>query len=450
MVKNKKGVSLKIFALIVALASILISVSMIISVAYLAQTNHRVRESTLEYITWKDTALDLKVGSDELTNEVRAFVVTDEKVYMDKYFFEADSQRREEAVATIKKYLDGTPVYIHLEKSLKASIELMNIEYHSMRLMVDVIGLDITSPDIREEVRSYVLTDEEKALDLDSKHNRAINLVFNDTYSEYKNTIVTGVQEAVSTIDNLMERNIIDASNFMQKTVLVQQILTIISILFTIGLLFLLYFHVLKPIENAVKALSEGHDVRIKGIKEYRVFGETYNKIRAERNLHEEKLIYLAEHDRLTGLFNRSGYDKVYNNISLDGTIFALVDVDKFKEVNDRYGHATGDKVLKQVSKLLMDTFKGEREYIFRIGGDEFAVIAEKDEENIDTFIDKCRKLNETLSNTKKEAKISLSIGIAIGNDFDTTDTLFKKADKAMYVTKENGRAGLSVYKENK
>ena len=83
-----------------------------------------------------------------------------------------------------------------------------------------------------------------------------------------------------------------------------------------------------------------------------------------------------AEHDSLTDLLNRGSFDKILKIYEANGSSFALIiiDVDSFKSINDTYGHAEGDAILKSVAALLVNAFRSV-DYVFRIGGDEFAVI---------------------------------------------------------------------------
>ena len=93
--------------------------------------------------------------------------------------------------------------------------------------------------------------------------------------------------------------------------------------------------------------------------------------------------------------------------------------------------------------------FNDDNSYAFRIGGDEFAIIIENADYSLnDTVIEKCRQLDEELS--KKKGNLpgtTLSIGVAHGEENDTRDTLFKKADKALYKVKNEGKADVNLYK---
>ncbi len=452
-----KGLSLKFIGWVTTLIAAIVSAVLVVSLINLGTTYHKVTTSTAEYIAWKDTAMDLSSGSDELTNDVRAYVVTGQSRYRDAYFTEAATGRRERAVETIKGYLAETTVYNDLQTALDTSIELMNDEYHAMRLMVGWAQEDLNT--VPDEVARYQLTSEEEALIEEGKtddlkkeeiQDRATEIVYGDNYAASKSIILGNVDKAVSTLDGMLQNSVLESSNQMKLIIVLQSIFIAINIIFVASALILMYFYLLRPIQDAVGHLNNDENVEIKSVKEYRFLAWTYNQIREQNRHHKESLLYQAEHDKLTGLLNRTGYDDVYQKISLDHTLFILLDIDKFKDVNDEYGHAAGDKVLKRVSDTMIFYFHGDSTHVFRIGGDEFAIITENSsEEMVNETASRCAQMNKELKGGSKQLQISLSIGIALGNALDTTDTLFKKADLALYHTKNSGRGRVTVFDES-
>ena len=127
-----------------------------------------------------------------------------------------------------------------------------------------------------------------------------------------------------------------------------------------------------------------------------------------------------------------------------------MIDLDHFKDVNDTFGHAAGDKLLEDVGKVLNDSFKG-RDIVGRMGGDEFMIFmtdikSENDAVSISTRLNKM--LTKRIVKTQGEVTISASIGIAICDSKMTEfEALFKRADEALYKTKKNGRNGNTLYK---
>ena len=151
----------------------------------------------------------------------------------------------------------------------------------------------------------------------------------------------------------------------------------------------------------------------------------------------------------MTELLNRGSYEKVLAIYEKGEVPFALilVDVDIFKSVNDTYGHAVGDEILKKVSRLLKDAFQSIY-YVCRIGGDEFAVVMVDVISNLQyTVEDKITSINKELAKVEENLPaISLSVGVAFSDRENPGENIFKDADKALYYIKEHGKSGCGFY----
>ncbi|MBO6240023.1 MAG: GGDEF domain-containing protein [Butyrivibrio sp.] len=156
-----------------------------------------------------------------------------------------------------------------------------------------------------------------------------------------------------------------------------------------------------------------------------------------------DKLKFLAETDQLTGINNRgSGEKKIRDLLQQNiGGLFFLFDVDKFKEVNDNYGHDVGDEVLIGIAEKMVRVFR-DKDIVMRLGGDEFAaympgVYSREDGELImKRLIDSIHNLNiERLS----DRKIDISVGAAIYYPTDSFSfgELYKRADNSAYKSKK-------------
>lgn len=172
----------------------------------------------------------------------------------------------------------------------------------------------------------------------------------------------------------------------------------------------------------------------------------------------DEKLYFYANHDVLTNLANRVQFEShLKNTIEFSKrkeTKIALffIDLDKFKDVNDTYGHTMGDEMLKTIAKRLNQSIRKE-DFIARLGGDEFVLII-KDVKNSEDMITLADKLNENIKEpiviNDKVFFMTLSIGISIfPDDGKNNEDLIKHADAAMYEVKENGRNGCKLYNQN-
>lgn len=178
--------------------------------------------------------------------------------------------------------------------------------------------------------------------------------------------------------------------------------------------------------------------------------GRAAEALYVARDITEERLLKdQAEHDSMTGVLNRRGFDQILESMEKDKKEFALIlaDVDNFKSVNDTYGHEVGDVILKRVSKLLAESFRSI-DHVCRIGGDEFAVIMLNVTGNLGYKIeDKIGEINRQLAICDENVPaVSLSAGAAFMDRENPGESLFKDADRALYYVKEHGRRGCHIY----
>lgn len=162
-----------------------------------------------------------------------------------------------------------------------------------------------------------------------------------------------------------------------------------------------------------------------------------------------EKLEYLANKDVLTDINNRRAFDlkleKIINSHEqFEREIYVILfDVDLFKEINDTYGHSTGDRVLNEIAsglKLLLNM-----ESLFsRWGGDEFAIIFYGSREEVIFIVKELNKLLKEITIDKNEA-VTVSIGITKILTTDTMNKVFKRVDEGLYKSKSEGRNKYSI-----
>lgn len=159
----------------------------------------------------------------------------------------------------------------------------------------------------------------------------------------------------------------------------------------------------------------------------------------------EKTLKKLATVDSLTEIYNRYKIDDAIN-IQIaryqrykEPFSILMFDIDYFKDVNDRYGHDVGDKVLKALSQLISSNIR-VTDMVGRWGGEEFIVILEDTKkEEAYMIAQKLRKLVEAYI-IEDKYHITISIGVAEYEEGDSREDLVKKADEALYRAKENGR----------
>jgi diguanylate cyclase (GGDEF)-like protein len=162
-----------------------------------------------------------------------------------------------------------------------------------------------------------------------------------------------------------------------------------------------------------------------------------------KRKEEESELLRLATQDHLTELSNRKVFDenlgmsiKQAKRYNRQGAVL-YIDLDKFKDINDNYGHKAGDCILKEVGKALKEVFR-ETDTVSRIGGDEFAIIMNEvdcteAQRKAGMIEDKIKKIRITAHG--KEVSVTASMGVQIFNGINcpSEEDIVEGADKAMY-----------------
>ncbi len=161
--------------------------------------------------------------------------------------------------------------------------------------------------------------------------------------------------------------------------------------------------------------------------------------------------------DPMTGLLNKASSQEEIDILARDNIgALMMIDLDSFKPVNDIYGHDMGDKVLIRFSEIIRSAIRST-DLAGRMGGDEFVVFC-KNINNEEVIADKSKWINEQILLSAKELMgqdMTIPLGASIGCAFAPDDgkdflTLFKKADKALYDVKQNGKHGYKIFSDPK
>ncbi|ODT73032.1 MAG: hypothetical protein ABS75_02185 [Pelagibacterium sp. SCN 63-23] len=161
---------------------------------------------------------------------------------------------------------------------------------------------------------------------------------------------------------------------------------------------------------------------------------DTVDQLRAEAN-----------HDYLTGLLNRRGFEAAINRTLIlngdAGAALLVADIDDFKQINDRFGHKTGDQVIAAVAKVLLD--HGKAKFAARVGGEEYALFYQHgDYSALHRHAEAIRMAMRQLviSGLPETHKLTLSIGLHGRRQGETLSEMLTEADRALYKAKANGK----------
>ncbi len=248
-----------------------------------------------------------------------------------------------------------------------------------------------------------------------------------------------------------------DIRPMLRKIVVAFLVVLFFSILYTV----IVTYRIVRPLRQltaAAEKLSDGVTgakvdiVQVNSKDEIgtlsRVFKSTYEKI-------QEYTAYinaLAYRDALTGIKNSTSYSEaikeINKEINLDNPQFGVLvaDINNLKETNDKYGHDVGNELIIHTAKILNGTFKNSS--VFRIGGDEFAVILKgRDYENYRALLE---DLDDTVSHdciSEEEIPVSVARGVALYNpEIDAVyEDVFTKADHAMYLNKQETKNSAKI-----
>ncbi|MBV5321251.1 MAG: GGDEF domain-containing protein [Sulfuricurvum sp.] len=238
------------------------------------------------------------------------------------------------------------------------------------------------------------------------------------------------------------------SSTYVFKIIVAIFIVTLFSISFVLYIMLKRQF--INPLDNFVDQVDSvvtKHNLRKEivlntSIAELDHLKNVFNKIRGELADSFESIQTSAEVDELTGAYNRLKLNQVlaqYGQSHLSASII-LFDLDKFKPINDTYGHDVGDEVLKRFVSVVRQNLKG-RDYLFRIGGDEFmALLPNTSTEDAGSI---ARQIDSELLNTPcicENGIITIECSYGIAYSDDTTHTfneLFRSADQSMFSDKK-------------
>lgn len=430
-------------AVAIVLAAIL-SLMALVTFEHILEAEAASERHNEAYRNCSSAARDLQEASDFLTSEVRVYVVTANREYLDAYLNELQVvDRRGRAVETLRSYLGNDEQAVSdLQSALSYSNALAERELYAMKLVATAAQME----DVPDLVSSVTLSEADAALSAEQQYQLAEQMVLGDEYQTTKEQIRNSVSECYNGLLVRLNEDIEASNTLMRARLGRMQTVIFLLLAIVVFVIFAVIFLILWPLAVYTRQIKRDEELVVTGASELRYLAEAYNHIYQENRERTRSLRYAAERDGLTGLYNRRAYDQLLRE-HVDDVALLLVDIDYFKEVNDSFGHDIGDAILKKVAASLEGQFRST-DLPCRIGGDEFAVIMTKVNPALRHVITaKVDAVRSALADTSDGLpRVTLSVGIAFSELHEGETDLYKAADRALYVVKERGRNGCAFY----
>lgn len=447
--QRRKGIRLSTFSIFFAVIAVLAAVALFLADQLVNDGYRQIQTASDRYFQAESIANNLSAVSDDLTEAVRCHVVTGDRQYMEAFLTEVyETRRRDQTVDAMEEMLGqkDSEAYRNLVQAQALSDELVKTELLAMRLVLEAEHADPAEiPEPLQQLENYDA--ELQALSEEEKQAKAVELVFGQEYQDRKQEIQasTGLSQQALREDTASGMEAAGAR--LRHLLLLQTVLTVIMLAVVLIIVVFVLVQVRRPLMQMVQLMKEKKTIPPDGAEELRFVTRTYNRMVEETRKTTEQLTYEAMHDGLTGLLNRNAYEIFYRDTDLDHAALLIIDVDKFKGINDTYGHDGGDRVLKRVAEVLRHSFRSV-DMIYRFGGDEFVVIMTRANSSMrDLLLEKINQANQLLLQGKDNIPpASLSVGVAFCDRENPQGDLLKDADTALYRVKEAGRCGCAIY----
>lgn len=448
--KHKKyAPTMKLWIIFTPLLALAFGFAVLYSDYHIRKAYKNLNDAMFDYSECNQAISNFREASEYLTNQVRFFVLNQNSSFMSSYVYETEViDRRGSAVKIVEVTHLSDAVDENISRALTESQNLTSLEYYAMKLVCE--AADIAEEDIPFAIRNTNLSKEDLFLSSEMKLQKAQAIVYDYEYLTAKNRIMRYSAGAHNSLVEFYMQIQRECDLEIEKLFRMQIVFVILVLVTFIIFNIFLVCYVLVPIRRNVVNIEGGKRMTLSGAREVLTIAKAYNSLCDKNEVTASVLKHKAEHDPLTGLINREAFENIklaYTGLE-EEIAYLMLDIDLFKQINDKHGHLIGDDVLRKVSELLVDHFRNT-DYVARIGGDEFAIIMTKlggDPEEI--IKRKIKNLNTALLSINDGLPaVSLSVGAAI-SDSGFTEELVKYADQALYRVKENGRCDCIIHEQ--
>lgn len=274
------------------------------------ESYRRLISTTQDCFEGQKCAISLERSSDYLTRQVRLFVVERKLEDMYLYFDEVEGQNREKMVADLEAlYGDIDPETVaKLDSALQESKALEQLEVHAMCLMSYALGTK--KEDVPEAVAQWEMTEEEKKMSEEELIDKAYDLVYGKEYLVEKQLIKSNIQGTLDLLAENMGRRQARSREALEKAFQDQRffiflILAMVCIVFWLTGSLIIY-----PVGEHVRSIQADRKWKILGAYEMRYLAFIYNRLYDKNEAYKKELEYRADHDGMTGIYNRAAFEK--------------------------------------------------------------------------------------------------------------------------------------------
>lgn len=445
-----KGIRLRTLNTCMLLFSIILFIIVFYTTYQISEEYNKNIKFTESFLKWNEAERTVSTGTTYLTDQARLYVQTHDKIYADNFFRELfENDKRNDALIFLsshEQHAESGQDECYLKNALDLSNALGTRETYAIRLVAEATGANMS--EFNQLVLQTRLSGRHRTLSPEEKLALARTLVFGTEYQKTKQEIAKQLNLFLNNSVSFFHKQQLAQSKRLGD-VLAEQRISLFALFFINILIFtMIIMLIIKPLQIYLHCIKNDKMLEMVGAYEFKHLAFTYNDIFALKEHHEKVIMYRAEHDHLTGLYNRDAFDSIKEMLkkSYLGVGILLIDVDYFKSINDTYGHAVGDKALCRIASLLKEHFRSD-DYCIRFGGDEFAVIVTgKICENKNIIKNKITQINNELQNPPADLpKLSVSVGVAFSKT-GFNNELMEQADIALYKVKEAGRCGCCFF----
>ena len=392
--------------------------------------------------------------SDYLTSEVWHYVSTQDTKYMLNYWHEVQvSKNREDAVRRLVE-LKACKSEIELVTAAKGeSDRLIYDESYAMRLIAESVGMK--KENMPKRVAEVTLSPKDTSLSPKAKVQAATDLIFGYKYSLSKQEIMGNIERLRRHIEQRKDAETAKAEAETQSAVFATMLLCIFILLLflvLVGEYYLLINTPFKKYSQTLSLLLTDPNVRLEphGCLEMKKFAKIFNDVFSRLQKTNTELREMSGTDYLTKLSSRATFENYITGLSekeRSCLFIVVIDISKFKLINNAFGRMTGDMALRKVGALLKSMVTSEIGMPARLGGQEFvAAIVNRPKEECfamaEAILKNISELNlRGVGNCGANTFLSSNIGcvFATDNSYDL-NRLLTKADLALSRAKENGK----------